>query len=783
MDFRFYLINESTGVQTEIEEPVNFDSFKPILRRDKKFHGVNFEFSEQPLGFYGKAYKLVTDTYNVFGIDGVLIFLVEYNCNGEWQEFYKGTLDYAQYEEVTGDGCMVNVGIAQLGVPMTLKNRMETKVDLDTLSGFEGAELPAYSNLGKTMSIPSKTVLLENSARGNVETSIDFGDGKIYKIPFGGNVHIEIPDFDSEQSFRELGNNTESPIFINNIKGIEAITYSIDSRLEILFSNRVPVERQVDIYVDYNIYDASGNIVNNISSKYQRIGFVSMGQGYYAATLSAIQFYKENIEIKKGHRLCITLRVASSFGNGDYGANATLIDSHIVLKTNSKITPTNVRTFAIHEALSRIAEVSTNNSLTVKSNYYGRKDSQINPTQTDGIGSLRCITNGYFLRRATSTNGSAPSIYISLKDILDGLNAIDAIGYNIKDDKLRIEPWEYFYTDDVILRCHDISEVKRKTDVEKCFQLVDIGYDKWEAEEWNGIDGFHGKRQYRTKLKNSDTKSEQFCKFIADSYAIEATRRKGLEDNTKDWRYDNNIFIIDLIRDADSSLKVNTGDGNLSTLIDPNTVFNVDLIPARMAARWFGWVMQAMRVKRLAIGGTYSIIPGQCIQCGNCYGDYPNAFINGGTSALFVGGVTEITPSDTNLEQDIQGGIEVCPSGAITIEDEGMAIEGNDELIFTGAEGYADAITTSKHAESVVNGEVLEKQNWNAGKIINRNPVPKFKPELVEFEYPLTATEFIAIRNNPHGLIEFNGEYGWIREIEADLLEGMAKFTLIPKRS
>jgi hypothetical protein len=38
------------------------------------------------------------------------------------------------------------------------------------------------------------------------------------------------------------------------------------------------------------------------------------------------------------------------------------------------------------------------------------------------------------------------------------------------------------------------------------------------------------------------------------------------------------------------------------------------------------------------------------------------------------------------------------------------------------------------------------------------------------------------IKNNPHGLVEFDGEYGWIKEIEADLLEGTAKFTIIPKR-
>jgi hypothetical protein len=60
---------------------------------------------------------------------------------------------------------------------------------------------------------------------------------------------------------------------------------------------------------------------------------------------------------------------------------------------------------------------------------------------------------------------------------------------------------------------------------------------------------------------------------------------------------------------------------------------------------------------------------------------------------------------------------------------------------------------------------------------------PKFRPETVEFEYPLTFYEFASIKANPYGLIEFNGEYGWIKQIEADIFKGMAKFTLIPKAS
>jgi uncharacterized protein (TIGR02145 family) len=704
MDFRFYLINERTGVQLEIEEPVNFDNFKPVLRRDAKFHGVNFEFAEQNLGFYGKAYKFVTEEYKVYGVDGILIFLVEYNCNGGWLEFYKGSLDYKRYEEVIGDYCIVNVGIAQLGVPMTLKNRMETKVDLSTTTGMEGASLPAYANLGKEISVPSKTVLLNNSAKKD-DTSAVISlthDNTLFSIPFGNIILNEINDFNPDNDFYEISTPIARPIFVNNTK---LTISSFEFRASTFFrmhGNNYSVF--LNALIEFIVYNSKNNKLGTVYNKSISQYLTIQGGSFYYATSPNVSWgqgdFMQGREIPPGGKLVAMVNITnmSKYDN----AGISVEGSFIELKLNSRSNSTPIKTFAIHESLNRIVESTTNNALTVKSDYYGRSDSEVNPTQADGVGSLRCITNGYFIRRAKLTTGE-PILSISFKDLLDGLNAIDAIGYSIEGNKLRIEPWEYFYTDDVILRCTGINEVKRKIDPERCFQLVDIGYDKWESEEWNSIDGFHSKRQYRTKIKNIDTKLEQFCKFIADSYAIEATRRKGVENPTGDWKYDNNTFIIDLIRDANNSLVVNTGNGDESTLIDPSTVFNVELSPARMAARWFSRIMQ------------------------------------------------------------------------------GVKPETGDKLIFTGSEGYIGAKTTSKHANSVTTEEVSERQDWDISKIINRNPIPKFNPELVEFDYPLTAAEFMAIRNNPNGLIEFDGEYGWIKEIEADLLEGTAKFTLIPK--
>ncbi len=687
MDFRFFLIDKN-DVQTEIEEPVGFDNFKPVINRTDN-HGMGIEFAEQELGFYKNAYKLVTDEYAINGIEGYYVLLIEYLCGGEWQEFYKGNLDYGRYEEVKGDYCIVNIGIAQLGVEMTFKNRREVKIDLDSPMSLDGVALPEYNNLGRMITVPSKSIKLINKASvDGLGNKIDIAGNKKYKMPFGSMALTQISDFSSEELFKIIGEKYEDAIFVNNMKNIVNPIFKISSNYSFILHGP---NGQVDILVEYDVFDKNNNFIKNIHSTLHRINIVNT----YGAT-NEVSFEKE-VDIPFESKLAVTITGKAA---GSVHECTVMAYSEIVIQLEGKSKPTSVKNYMLHESLSRIVEAATDGQLTVKSDYYGRTDSDVNPTQIDGNGSLRSTTNGLLLRNTILTDKNRPVMSISWKDLIEGLNAIDAIGYGIEGNTLRIELWKYFYNDEVIMRCVDIDKVKRSLDLSRCYQLLNIGYEKWESEENNGIDGFHGKRQYRTRLKNSQEKFEKFSKLVADGYAIEATRRRGMDEKaTSDWRYDKEIFIFDLVR-SESKIAVNTGSGDSTTLIDPDTIFNVALSPARIAARWMSWILQGVN----------------------------------------------------NAE--------------------------NSELVFASAEGYTGAKTTSNKGYPV-QGEILESQNFSVNQV--EDGLPILKPETVEFEYPFTIADYHAVKTNPHGLIEFDGEHGWIKEIEYDITVGKAKFKLIPR--
>jgi hypothetical protein len=267
----------------------------------------------------------------------------------------------------------------------------------------------------------------------------------------------------------------------------------------------------------------------------------------------------------------------------------------------------------IHESLSRIAEYLTDGKLTVKSDFYGRTDSEIHRANADGKAALRAITNGYLIRRAEMTDGSMPKMFVSWKKLFESLQAIDNVGFCFEEGGvIRVEPMEYFYRNNVVMTCNGISEYAKKFDTESNVRSVKTGYKKWLSGEYNSIDGFHTTREYHTLSEKSILAKEYLSELIADGYAIEATRRRQIEEALKDWQYDNDLFIIDLKRKTPSGFDVNTGVSNTDgTLVDAGTVYNGRLSPARMAMRHLADMTRAVppvyrRILRFSASEGYS---------------------------------------------------------------------------------------------------------------------------------------------------------------------------------
>jgi hypothetical protein len=425
----------------------------------------------------------------------------------------------------------------------------------------------------------------------------------------------------------------------------------------------------------------------------------------------------------------------------------------------------------IHETLSRLSEIYA--GMTVKSDLYGRTDSEINPTLINGGGALKSITTGMKLRDARLVDGSYPKLETSFKDMIQNLTPIDNIGWGFDGDFVRVENWKWFYNDNVILTITNPANKKRQL-IDSVPTRLKSGYAKYGGEsDINSIDTFHTNREYTTKIKAIDELNTQVSKFIADPYLIEFTRRKALEKTTKDWKYDEDLFVFAL---------------KSSTLITMNLFYD-PFSDIHILLKNYYDLLTVGDV--IVVGGIDRTITEK----------YDDGFYFGIKATPDIPSGNQVATFDNSptLEVTVDIGVEDADSSIISpetlinyrISPARNAIRFADsmfplnspitELALTAGAGNVTAYgkpkteTDYNYLEDANNGDIL----------LENSNVPKqtqlLKPEIISFEYPLTPAEIASVKTNPYGIIEVDGEECYLSEIIMQPLSGMCDFKLIPK--
>jgi hypothetical protein len=300
-------------------------------------------------------------------------------------------------------------------------------------------------------------------------------------------------------------------------------------------------------------------------------------------------------ELNYDEKLLLVVSTSTNSGGGKYDFKLKMKKGHffsVQSLTNSEDTIHNVS--LVHESFSRLGEIIS--GLTVKSDWYGRSDSNKNAIETiAGGGALKAVLNGFELRKAIFPDQEKPKkIELSFKELYEAMNAIDNVGWGFSEENgsiyLRVERWKWFYKDDVIMIISSPNNVKRTIQSNKIYTRLKTGYSKYlDEQEINAIDTFHTEREYSTGLKAADNVLEKVCKFIADPYAIEVTRRHQFDKDTSNWKYDEDIFVValDLYRDEyRQQMSINIGIDESEGIISPQTMYNTRISPERNAIRW-----------------------------------------------------------------------------------------------------------------------------------------------------------------------------------------------------
>jgi hypothetical protein len=725
MYFEFYLDD------LEIEEPQGFADIILNMKRDDNWHGIFFEASTSELSFYGVAAAYLKNKKATEGLKSEVTFKAYQAC-GVYEEpelLVEGRLDFGKYTESCGGTCVVEIPVEQLGCLMTLRNRYDQKVDLDSTVTFNKmSALQQYEKINFAMDLPAKAIRVALEGRvSNEPYTIQFNFNQT-----GTSTTIVRPTYDVEISnsiqtgqlipvsdYESTDDAFDSPISPQILFEGEPACFNGDFEYEALMKGSYNI---VDIASGFDLstvkikvvtWDGTGTIFAN-ATLIQEVtvftGPVSLPQsGTFNTTVSGTVPYTEGVGFYAFVEFVI---IPDSSSVGDIDDFQVTFDPETYINVNgvSLCSTTSSNVYAVNETLSRITEAITDNCLKVKSNYYGRTDSQPYTSAEDGCGSLRVLTSGLKIRRAEN-----PLFFSSLKDMFDGLRGIDNIGMGIEANEfipgfnwLRIEPVEYFYQDIEVLRLPYVPEPKISTQEQLHYSLIKSGYQKWEVERVNGLDEPNSNREYRTSLTSVNNTLDITSKF-------EVTRQQSFADTgAADTTYDNETFIICVERQAYSFIVERGNIDNAANVFSPQTLYNWRIRPYSNLMRWFKSIANS----------------------------YPN--INDSANKLYFSSGTGNLLAEGQL------------SDAFCKLENGVKAENRD----LSKMDFADPV----------------------------NATPLWKPDNPTFRYPLSVADYKALKANPYGYISFQcgtGEWkkGYVQDLRYRLNKGEADFVLKLKYS
>jgi len=731
----------------EIEEPQGFDSLELSIKRDETYHGITFEAATSPLLFYGAAFDYLKNKKETEGVKANVIFKAFSTCGEyDYEEVLSGRLNFGKYHESCGKECMISLPCEEDSCEIVLKSRFDQKVDIDKETGVDNfTPLPVYDGLAVETELPAHD--LKTGTEGYVSDEGDVIDVSIFAEAFAKSFvrpsygrHIDqslqVSELDPTvfaASNNGLNDSVLSPVVLLDPVNDDCYDGTYDYTVRLKGSFDIQYKRGSDMTPVTSVFRFMAAIGKGEFNENQNpesptfppvitnLGYTSIDPGpdlnHWVGTFDVSFSGTTSMATGDGFYAFLTWEPTGPFSGVTMIGNITFDKETYVKVQGVKSCPaTTAELYLVHETLSRTAEAITNRCVRVKSSFYGRTDSEPFSFSSDGCGSLRSLTSGLKIRKAPEDK-----FFASLKDLVDGLNAIDNIGMAVEDDPditgaelLIMEDVDYFYQDKEILRHEAIPAGDTDIEETRHYSKINVGYKKWEVEEVNGLDEFNSNRQYNTSVDTVNSTLEITSGLVAGSYPIEITRQQSFADTgAADTKYDNETFIICLQRSdypVYNQLTVEQGNvTNPANIFSPATIYNYRISPIRNLMRWY----------------------------------------------------KSIAPSYVNLS------------------------DSSNKLFFSSGTGnliaYGKMTDPACRLQPI---ELKEHQNLFVKQFADQaESTQLWKNESFTYEYPMSLADYRAIKAGPYGYISAqcgNGDFNkyWIKEIKYRLNEATATFIL-----
>lgn len=570
--YRFTLEEASQASLTLYHAPDGFiDDNAFSYNRNARYFSVLRKASENELYFVKEGRQFLVNVYENVGIDANITLTVE-KLNDTTQEYesfpFANKVDLATYDV---DEIGVYVQMMDSSFKEKIINRSTAEVDVQKRVSNNGTTMPAFSL--PDFKIPDTSIDKEALFTEN-------GAGFITILEHVVPILMGATDFGYTQTpatgAGDVAKKTGS--FVNTSTEQIIVTIIVDIQGSFL-GNATPNNLSVETYV---------LVIDNSETEVNRHGVGSKAE----SSVISMSFSYQNTII-------LTLEVGQSL-------NLQSIISHTTEKFSYDVADVSFEEIYIgtpaltviaipyYELFLGILQLTSDEQNPFKSDLFGRTDSAETTYGSDGAESLGVVTRGIYFRKAANLTNTIP---ISLEKAFDSMSSVIRLGmgYEIIGgvDKMVIERRDYFLKSVVVI---DISDRLRSQDIRKkalpkdYFKDAEFGYGKFTYENNGGLYEFNTKSVWTTVIQSVFGGLKKVSGIRADGQGMRLLINAPFEsgyDQTADYRGDDDLFMVDCIRDSGDLLaRTNEGFSSISGSVYADSSFNVRLSPARNLRRW-----------------------------------------------------------------------------------------------------------------------------------------------------------------------------------------------------
>lgn len=614
MIWQFRLI-DSSNISTIVEEPVGWDGISCSFTRNMSHHGIFSNINTSDFEWVDTGYDLLLAEYNAQGANGNYQLLIEYECaDGDgYTTYFQGKFDFNTLERQCLDYCFIKCSVTTTRCADIFLSRMGQDVNVLSTENFDGEIIAPMGY--NPLNIEGQDIFVQN--KGDNDNGDNFVGLATDTSNLAGSRYYVIPILLPNNPIMEFGE-----FNVNNIS--PTILYKADGVTDWFVFPITP-----DIIAEYfnfcYLYQPKPtDCVDNIDITWRAKGNFNITPNYNGSVSNLIISAQQRNPYTNAFTDLGSLSVATGVALTN-GVQTTIAFDETFNGSFNNLTPFDYVLYVFKIIIGKTTASALDQTIfnidyeSGGVNYFNMEaNSACGASVTDSVylpnllewlptaylptdcptlevePNLRdclerySVTKGSMLRNVTEP--SVPQLFTNYEFMFDQCRKIFNIGwgFNNNDTELTIANIEDFYQSTIIVDVGLLDKATFTTAKDLVYGTITIGYNKWEAEEYNGLDEMNTERQYRRNINSNPSELDLMSDIITAGYTIEVTRRKNQANTgTSDWRYDDDIFLINTFVDEGSLYAYRGIDASPAFVYSPSTRMNFVLTPVRNLMRWF----------------------------------------------------------------------------------------------------------------------------------------------------------------------------------------------------